>query len=314
VPHTFKVGDEGIGQRVDVYLAARTEATRSQVRRHAAAGAVLVNGALVKPGRTLRPGETITYAPPPPVPDTAVAQDIPLEILYEDAELIVVNTPAGLVVHPAAGHPDGTLVNALLAHCGGLSSVGGRQRPGIVHRLDKDTSGVIVASKTDRAHHHLAEQFSRHSVQRCYEALTVGSPPADRGTFDTFHGRHPVHRKKFTSRLDRGRRAVTHYEVRLRLAGLCLVEARLETGRTHQVRVHLAEHGAPILADPIYARVPRDPRLRDLARALGRQALHAAVLGLDHPTRGERLVWRTPLPADMAAVLARARDTGSSPQ
>jgi 23S rRNA pseudouridine1911/1915/1917 synthase len=307
VPPTFTVEEEGVGQRVDVYLAARTEASRSQLRRHLDAGAVLVDGARVKPKRTLRLGETVTYEPPPPVPDEAVPQDIALEVLYEDAELIVVNKPAGLVVHPAAGHPDGTLVNALLARCGALSSVGGRQRPGIVHRLDKDTSGVMVASKTDRAHHHLAEQFSRHTVERCYEAITVGSPPAERGTFDTLHGRHPVHRKRFTSRVDRGRRAVTHYEVRERVAGLCVVEVRLETGRTHQVRVHLAEHGAPILGDPVYARAPSDERLRGLARDLGRQALHAAVLGLDHPTRGERLMWRTPLPADMAAVLAQAR-------
>ncbi len=273
---------------------------------------MLVDGERIKPKRTLRPGETVTYEPPPPVPDEAIAQDIPLEILYEDTELIVVNKPAGLVVHPAAGHADGTLVNALLFHCGALSSVGGRQRPGIVHRLDKDTTEVMVASKTDRAHHHLADQFSAHTVERLYVAITVGSPPAKSGTFDTFHGRHPIHRKKFTSRLDRGRRAVTHYEVRERLTGLTVVEARLETGRTHQVRVHLADHGAPILADPVYGRTPRDDRLRGLSRDLGRQGLHAAVLGLDHPTRDERLVWRTPLPPDMAAVLSGARDFDKS--
>jgi len=312
VPPTFTVAKEGIGQRVDVFLAARTETSRSQLRRHVESGAVLVNGERIKPKRTLRLGETVAYEPPPPAPDEAIAQDIPLEILYEDAELIVVNKPAGLVVHPAAGHPDGTLVNALLAHCGALSSVGGRQRPGIVHRLDKDTSGVMVASKTDRAHLHLADQFSAHTAERVYVAITVGSPPAQSGTFDTFHGRHPVHRKKFTSRTDRGRRAVTHYEVRERLTGLCVVEARLDTGRTHQVRVHLADHKAPILADPVYARTPRDERLRGLARDLGRQALHAAVLGLDHPTRNERLVWRTPLPTDMATVLSKAREFDKS--
>ena len=305
---TFKVVEEGVGQRVDVYLAERTDASRSQLRRHVDAGAVLVDGERIKPKRTLRFGETVTYEPPPPAPDKAIAQQMPLEILYEDAELIVVNKPAGLVVHPGPGHPDGTLVNGLLAHCGALSSVGGRQRPGIVHRLDKDTSGVMVASKTDRAHHHLADQFSEHTVERCYEAITSGSLGADRGTFDTFHGRHPVHRKKFTSRVDRGRRAVTHYTVRERLAGLTVVEARLETGRTHQVRVHLAEHGAPILGDPVYGRAPGVERLRSLAHALGRQALHAAVLGLDHPTEGKRLVWRAPMPQDMADVLAAVRD------
>ena len=305
---TFTVEQAGVGQRVDVFLAARTDASRSQLRRHVDSGAVQVNGVAVKPKHTLHLGDRVAYEPPPPVPDEAIAQDIPLEILYEDAELIVVNKPAGLVVHPAPGHPDGTLVNALLAHCGALSSVGGRMRPGIVHRLDKDTSGIIVASKTDRAHHHLAEQFSQHSVERCYEAITAGSLPAESGTFDTFHGRHPVHRKRFTSRLHRGRRAVTHYRVRERVAGLYVVEARLETGRTHQVRVHLAEHGAPILGDPVYGRSPADARLRGLASRLGRQALHAAILGLDHPTRGERLVWQSPMPADMVAVLTRARD------
>jgi 23S rRNA pseudouridine1911/1915/1917 synthase len=312
VPLTFTVDDQGAGQRVDVFLAARTPTTRSQLRRHVESGAVLVNGERIKPKRTLRLGETVTYEPPPPVPDEAIAQDIPLEILYEDAELIVVNKPAGLVVHPAAGHPDGTLVNALLAHCGALSSVGGRQRPGIVHRLDKDTSGVMVASKTDRAHHHLADQFSAHTVQRLYVAIAVGRLPAPKGTFDTFHGRHPVHRKRFTSRGNRGRRAVTHWAMTEQLTGLTVVEARLETGRTHQVRVHLADHGAPILADPVYGRTPRDERLRDLARDLGRQALHAAELGLDHPTRNERLVWRTPPPPDMATVLSKARDFDSS--
>jgi len=312
VPPTFTVEDKGVGQRVDVFLAARTETSRSQLRRHVNSGAVLVDGERIKPKRTLRLGETVVYDPPPPVPDEAVAQDIPLEILYEDSELIVVNKPAGLVVHPAPGHPDGTLVNALLAHCGALSSVGGRQRPGIVHRLDKDTSGVMVASKTDRAHYHLAEQFAAHTADRQYVAITVGAPPASSGTFDTFHGRHPVHRKKFTSRGDRGRRAVTHYKVRERLTGLCVVEARLETGRTHQVRVHLADHGAPILADPVYARTPRDERLRGLARELGRQGLHAAILGLDHPTRTERMEWKTPLPSDMAAVLEQARDFDKS--
>ncbi len=312
MPPTFTVEKEGVGQRVDVYLTAHTEVTRSQVRRHVDSGAVRVNGEPVKPRRTLRLGDRVDYEPPPPAPDTAIAQDMPLDILYEDAELIVVNKPAGLVVHPAPGHADGTLVNGLLAHCGALSSVGGRQRPGIVHRLDKDTSGVMVASKTDRAHQHLAEQFAKHTVQRSYVALAVGGLPAERGTMDTFHGRHPVHRKRFTSRLDRGRRAITHYEIRERVGALLVVTARLETGRTHQVRVHLAEHGAPILADPVYARQPKEPRLKAVAHKLGRQALHAAVLGLDHPTRGERLTWQTELPEDMSTALASVRGFDNS--
>ncbi|MFH2006448.1 MAG: RluA family pseudouridine synthase [bacterium] len=303
----FTVGEDGAGQRVDVYLAARTDQTRSQIRRHIEAGAVLVAGRPTRPARTLRSGESVLYDPPPPVADEALPEEIPLDVLYEDEHLVVVDKPPGLVVHPSPGHRTGTLVNALLAHCGELSSVGGRKRPGIVHRLDKDTSGVMVASKTDLAHVHLARQFHAHSVERSYQAITVGSPPQGRGTFDTFHGRHPVHRKRFTSRLDKGRRAITHYEVRERVGGLCLIEARLETGRTHQVRVHLCEHGAPILGDPVYAKLPKEPQLRALAKQLGRQALHAAVLGLDHPLTGARMIWSSGLPEDMATVLGAAR-------
>jgi 23S rRNA pseudouridine1911/1915/1917 synthase len=311
--HFFTVDGDEAGVRVDVFLAARTDATRSQIQRHLEAGAVTVNGAPVRPKHRLRVGETVRYEPPPPTPDTAEPEDIPVPILFEDAHLVVVDKPAGLVVHPAAGHPAGTLVNALLHHCGALSAVGGRQRPGIVHRLDKDTSGVMVVSKSDAAHVGLAAQFAEHRLQRSYLALTVGAPPAARGTFDTRHGRHPVHRKRFTSRLGPadGKRAVTHYEVIERAGPLTVVRATLETGRTHQVRVHLAEHGAPLLGDPIYGRAPRDPALRRLARRLGRQALHAALLGLAHPISGEPLRFETPAPADMATALAQARALGS---
>ena len=299
--------EEGAGQRVDVYLAARTDITRSQIRKHIEAGGVTVDGEVVRPRRQLRAGEQVDYAPPPPEPDTTEPEDIPLTIVYEDEHLVVVDKPAGLVVHPAAGHATGTLVNALLHHCGALSSVGGRKRPGIVHRLDKDTSGVMVASKTDAAHLGLAALFAEHDLERAYVALTVGAPPKAEGTFDTLHGRHPIHRKRFTTRVRDGKRAVTHYRVLERLGDLCRVEATLETGRTHQVRVHLAEHGAPLLGDPIYGRAPKDPLLRRLGQILGRQALHAAVLGFVHPVTGAPLRFETPLPPDMEAVLAQAR-------
>jgi 23S rRNA pseudouridine1911/1915/1917 synthase len=308
--HRFTVDPEEAGARVDVFLAARTEASRSQIRRHLELGAVTVDGEPVRPKRILRAGETVRYTQPPPAPDAAEPEDIPVPILFEDAHLVVVDKPAGLVVHPAAGHASGTLVNALLHHCGALSAVGGRQRPGIVHRLDKDTSGVMVVSKSDPAHLGLATQFSEHRLERAYLAYTVGSPPAARGTFDTRHGRHPMHRKRFTSRLraGQGKRAVTSYEVRERVGAVHVVCATLKTGRTHQVRVHLAEHGAPLLGDPVYGRPPGDPALRELARRLGRQALHAAVLGFAHPVTGEALRFETPAPADMAAVLAAARN------
>lgn len=301
------VDAEGAGKRLDVFLAARTGTTRSQVQRHVEAGAVTVQGAPVRASRTLRQGERVRYDPPPPVPDTALPEDIAVPVLYEDPHLVVVDKPAGLVVHPAAGHRGGTLVNALLHHCGALAQVGGRQRPGIVHRLDKDTSGVMVVSKSDAAHLGLAQQFALHSVERLYRAITLGSPPAMEGTFDTLHGRHPVHRKRFTAAVSKGRRAVTHYRVLSAMGPLCLVEARLETGRTHQVRMHLAEHGAPLLGDPMYGRLPRDPVLRGLARTLGRQALHAAVLGFTHPVTQERLRFETDLPADLQGALSEAR-------
>jgi 23S rRNA pseudouridine1911/1915/1917 synthase len=177
-----------------------------------------------------------------------------------------------------------------------------------VHRLDKDTSGVMVASKTDLSHVSLARQFHDHTIERRYLALVVGPPPAVAGVFDTLHGRHPVDRKRFTTHVERGRRAVTRYRLVERLGGACLVECRLETGRTHQVRVHLSEHGSALLGDPVYGRVPREPGLRAVAQELGRPALHAAVLALDHPATGARLRWETPLPPDLQAALARLRE------
>jgi 23S rRNA pseudouridine1911/1915/1917 synthase len=303
----FTIEPDAAGARLDVFLAARTGVTRSQVGRHVDDGVVRVNGEAVKASRKLRAGDQVTFAPPPPAPDEALPEAITLTVLFEDAHLIVVDKPAGLVVHPAAGHATGTLVNALLHHCGALSSVGGRQRPGIVHRLDKDTSGVMIASKTDLAHLSLARQFHDHSIERRYLALTSGAPPQAEGALDTLHGRHPVDRKRFTTHVTRGRRAVTRYRVLERLGGACLVECTLETGRTHQVRVHLSEHGCPLLGDPVYGRTPRDPALRAVATALGRPGLHAAVLGIDHPVTGERLRFTTDPPADFQVALAALR-------
>ncbi len=279
------------------------------MRRLIDEGEVKVNGAVVvKAGTRLREGDQVAVTIAPPRPARAEAQDMELSVLYQDADIIVIDKPAGLVVHPAPGHPDGTLVNALLARCPDLEGVGGELRPGIVHRLDKDTSGVMVATKHDAAHARLAAHFKSKVARREY--LAVVAPPMGRreGTFATLHGRHPVHRKRFSSKVARGKPAVTHWDVEERFAGAAdLVRCRLETGRTHQIRVHFADAGHPIVGDRTYGRRPAPPRLAELAAGLGRQALHAAVLELEHPMTGERLRFEAPLPADMQALLAGLR-------
>ena len=292
--------------RLDHFLAASDLAlTRSQIKRLIESGDVRVGSEVVaKPGRKLSPGEDIEVRVRPPAPARAEPQAMSLDILYEDEHIIVVDKPAGLVVHPAPGHPDGTLVNALLAHCGDLSGIGGELRPGIVHRLDKDTSGVMVATKNDAAHVAMAAVFQAHDLERAYVALVAPPPARPSGTFSTLHGRHPVHRKKFSSRVARGKPAVTHYRVERRFGDLAAqVRCALETGRTHQIRVHLADHGHPVLGDPLYARRPR-ASLADLARGLGRQALHAAVLAFAHPITGKPLRFESPMPADMQRLVA----------
>jgi 23S rRNA pseudouridine1911/1915/1917 synthase len=300
--------------RLDHFLAGRDlPLTRSQLKRLIDDGAVSVAGRVVeKPGHKLAPGDQIEVRVPPPAPAQAAAQAMDLTVLHEDEHIIVIDKPAGLVVHPAPGHPDSTLVNALLAHCRDLSGIGGELRPGIVHRLDKDTSGVMVATKTDAAHAALAEVFAAHRLEREYIALVAPPPGAQQGTFSTLHGRHPVHRKKFTSRVERGKPAITHWRVerhfgRDRKAGAVAaqVRCRLETGRTHQIRVHLSEHGMPVIGDPLYGHHYRDAELARLAHELGRQALHAAVLGFAHPITGAPLRFESPMPADMQSLAQR---------
>lgn len=298
------VAESEAGLRLDRYLVVRElPLSRSRLKRLIDVGCCRVNGSVARPSKRLKSGDTVALLLPPPEPDRALPEAIDLTILYEDEQLIVVDKPAGMVVHPAAGHSRGTLVNALLGHCKELSGVGGKLRPGIVHRLDKLTSGVLVASKSDEAHLGLAEQFARHSVERCYLALVNGHLTDSAGVFDTFHGRHPTDRKRFTSRCQQGRRAVTHFRVVRSLSGATLVEARLETGRTHQVRVHFADSGHPVLGDPIYGRQPPTKEAKLQARLLGRQALHAGVLGFDHPLTGQRLRFASPLPVDMQAAV-----------
>jgi 23S rRNA pseudouridine1911/1915/1917 synthase len=300
---------EGGQERLDVFVSrALGEMTRSAVRRLIDTGLVTVNGEPEKPSLKLKGGERIVVKVPPPLPAEPVAEEIPLEILFEDGDIIVVNKPAGMVVHPGAGNYGGTLVNALLGHCRDLSGIGGEIRPGIVHRIDKDTTGILVVAKNDLAHQSLAGQFKQHSIKRVYMALVYGSPKEDKGLIDAAIGRHPTDRKKMSGAARRGRHAVTRWKVAGRYPGVTLMRITLETGRTHQIRVHLSEAGFPLLGDPVYggsgrlANV-RDPVLRGLIRDLGRQALHAGMLGFIHPSTGEYLEFSADIPEDMAGII-----------
>lgn len=290
------------------------ELTRSQIKRLIDEGAVTLNGAASKAGCKLRGGETVCVIVPQPVAATATGEAIPLQVLYEDASLIVVDKQAGMVVHPAPGHRDGTLVNALLHHCHDLSGVGGELRPGIVHRLDKDTSGVMVATKDDRTHRYLAGQFKEHTIKRRYRALVHGAFPTLRGTIDQAIGRHPVHRKKMSTTTRHGRQAVTHWQVLRHYDQdrLSLVDLTLETGRTHQIRVHLSEMRLPVAGDPLYGGIGRvkaiaDLELRGLLLGLERQFLHAWQLGLIHPD-GSPMLFQAPLPEELQRIVTYLED------
>lgn len=310
---TVRLSPELAGQRLDKALAAALpELSRARLQALIGAGKVSRGGAVMSDASAkAAPGAYEIEAPPPESAD-ARPQDIPLDVLYEDESLIVVNKPAGMAVHPAPGCPYGTLVNALLHHCaGGLSGVGGVARPGIVHRLDKDTSGVIVAAKTDAAHAGLAALFERHDIERLYIALVRGAPHPAKGRIETRIGRSPHDRKKMAVLKTGGRIAVTDYAVE-RVFGpqtrplAARVACRLQTGRTHQIRVHLASKGSPCLGDPLYGSGPPAPAVRAAIAEAGleRQALHAAVLGFTHPITGQALRFETPLPSDMARLQA----------
>jgi 23S rRNA pseudouridine1911/1915/1917 synthase len=295
-----------VGSRLDRFLEAHTEAeiSRSQMTRAITRGDVCVNGEPKrKAGYKVRLGDVVMAdIAATEVPDL-LPEDIPLELLHVDDDVIVVHKPAGLVVHPGAGHPSGTLVNGLL-HLMSLPD-GGHLRPGIVHRLDKDTSGVMVVARSSRGLMALAEQFSAHTTQRTYEALVLGKHLPDEGTFDSLHGRHPKDRKKFSGRVDRGRRAITHFKVVERLPRAVRVECRLETGRTHQIRVHLAEAQAPLLGDRMYG------GRRGQSKLIDRQALHARTLGFVHPD-GRSLLFTADPPEDFTTALHALR-SGKEP-
>ena len=301
-------GEVTVSGRLDKVLAEVTDLSRARLKSLIEEGRVAIAGTIATSSSAkVEAGAPFTIALPPPAPLDTPAQDIPLDIVFEDAHLLVVNKPAGMVVHPAAGNPDGTLVNALLHHCAGrLSGINGVARPGIVHRIDKDTSGLLVVAKTDAAHEGLAKQFADHSIARSYLAVCAGHPKPPEGTIAGRIGRSDANRKKMAVLPDdatRGKRAVTHFRTLQRLGGCALIECRLETGRTHQVRVHLASIGHPLLGDPVYGRTPA--RLRPLLADLGfaRQALHAASLGFTHPATGQRVEFHAETPPDMRELI-----------
>ena len=277
-------------ERLDQCLARELDLTRSAVQKLLEDGAVLIDGVPAKKNRKTSPGEVYSVALPDPEPMEAVAQDIPLDVAYEDDDVIVINKPVGMVVHPAPGHPDGTLVNALLHHCGeSLSGINGVLRPGIVHRIDRDTSGLVIAAKNDAAHLSLAAQLEDHSLYREYHAIAVGGFKEDRGTVDAPIARHPVDRKKMAIDRTKGKNAVTHWEVLERYDGYTYLKCLLETGRTHQIRVHLASMGHPLLGDTVYGAQKPVP-------GLAGQCLHAKKLTFIHPSTGERMTVTCNLP------------------
>ena len=300
------------GERLDQVLVAHCGVPRGQVKRWIESGRVLRNGEPVRSGRRVAEGDRLDVDPPEPEVAGVAPEPIPLVVLYEDDALIVIDKPAGLVVHPAPGHPGGTLVNALLHHCRDLAGVGGVLRPGIVHRLDQGTSGVIVAAKSDAAHASLAAQFHDHTIERVYRAFVRGVPRIAGGRIVKPIGRHPRDRKRMSVVTRRGRAAQTNWEVEARWpgSGISRLALRPETGRTHQLRVHLASEGMPIVGDPVYGRSRRSTLKLSAARALTRPALHAAALGFAHPESGETLRFEAPLPPDLAELEAAAEANG----
>ena len=300
-PILLRASEESKNQRLDAFLASSLDGlTRSQVTRLIESGEVAVDGRAVSKSYKLAGGEDIAVTLPEPEPVEAVPQDIPLDVVYEDADVIVVNKPSGMVVHPAPGHPDGTLVNALLYHCAGtLSGVGGALRPGIVHRIDRDTSGLIIAAKNDAAHQYLSAQLADHTLARTYECIVVGKLREDRGTVDAPIARHPTDRKRMAV-VAGGREAVTHWEVIARYPGYTHVRCRLETGRTHQIRVHMAYIGHPILGDTVYGAKKEVPGLTG-------QCLHAVGLRFLHPRTHEVVELSCPLPDEFTRMLQKIR-------
>jgi 23S rRNA pseudouridine1911/1915/1917 synthase len=323
-----RADDAHAGWRLDRFLAqALPDFSRSRLQQLLEAGAVSLGSRTIKDANhRVKPGEVFAVSPPATAPAVPQGQDIPLEVVYEDKELIVINKPAGLVVHPAAGNPDGTLVNALIAHCGeGALAIGGEARPGIVHRLDKDTSGLLVAAKSERAMASLAKQFANHTIERAYNAVVWGAPRDASGLVESQIGRSPFDRKRMTVLRAGGKTARTRYQVMEKFGAVerpfaSLIECRLETGRTHQIRVHLTHLGHPLIGDPAYGRArtaprgktPAEVRAFTLATDFSRQALHAFVLGFQHPSLHKTMRFEAPWPADFAELVEALRGLNKS--
>ncbi|MFZ5450883.1 MAG: RluA family pseudouridine synthase [Thermodesulfobacteriota bacterium] len=305
----LNVEPAAVGSRLDHFLAGRLDFSRARLQRWLKAGRVLVNGRARPPSYKVRSGETIEIKVPEPAPSHLLPEPLPLEIVYEDRDLLVVNKPPGLVTHPGAGHQTGTLLNALLHHCPDLEEIGDVSRPGLVHRLDKDTSGLLVVAKTELAHRSLINQFQRHEVKKKYLALVWGRLPQKEGRISREIGRHPTERQKMSVHARRGKEAVTLWRVRQEFPGpLTLVELSIETGRTHQIRVHLTSLGHPVLGDATYgggtSRMKNaPPALSGLKPLVQRQLLHAWQLRFTHPRSGEEVGWEAALPGDFQAVV-----------
>lgn len=316
--YNFTVASEDDSLRIDGFLSQKLpNITRARVQKLIKESLVLVNGKSVKPSHKVREEEQITVDIPTPPSSTVEAEDIPLNILFEDESVIVINKQHGLTVHPGAGNLTGTLVSALLHHTKelspfGLSTIGGPLRPGIVHRLDKDTSGVMILAKTDKAHISLSEQFKEHSTKRIYNAICFGVPKEKSGTIDASLGRDPNDRKKISTNARHSRRAVTKYKVLEELGFFSFIEARPETGRTHQIRVHLKSINHPIVGDPVYCKrtvpVKTDKQVADCIKQIKRQLLHAEYFGFTHPETNKFMEFTAPLPDDMNALLTLLRD------
>lgn len=305
-PIELEVAPEQAGLRLDQLLAAELEASRSQLEKHLEAGAITIDGKPPARGKRTRvsAGMRIRYVPPPPEAMELRPEPIPLSVLFEDEHLLVVDKAKDVVVHPGEGNTTGTLLAGVLHHLGGLPDTD-PVRPGVVHRLDRGTTGVIVFAKTVEAHARLVTTWQERQVKKTYLAITQGVPKPRDGTFDTFFGRHPHHRQRFSSRVPDGKRAVTHYEVLESYPGAASVQVDLETGRTHQIRVHFADAGFPLVGDLAYSRrrVIRDPEARSVADQLQRPALHAWVLAFDHPVTGRKVEFTAPMPEDLVCLV-----------
>ncbi|MFO7716605.1 RluA family pseudouridine synthase [Desulfosarcina sp.] len=312
---TICVGPTQAGNRLDCLVAAEIDhCSRSFAACLIRQAHITVNGGAKKPGYTVKAGETVSGRIPPPETPSLQPEPIALQILYEDAELLVVNKPPGMVVHPAPGHNCGTLANALMHHCVDLKGICGSLRPGIVHRLDKDTSGALVVAKNSRSMHHLAAQFKSREIRKLYLALVYGNPRADKGRVDLPIGRHPVDRKKMSVTTRTPRSALTHWRVIEQFAGACLMELDILTGRTHQIRVHCKSMGHPVIGDPVYGNRGDGKRLAGVSDEIGqavmgldRQMLHAWQLSFVHPVTAQRITVEAPLPKEMAQLIQRFR-------